>query len=153
MDKEANSKLKSYLSPLGAWAFALGTSIGWGSLVVTSNTYLAKGGIAGSVIGLLLGAMIMLIISFNYAYMIKCYPGSGGVYDYCKEAFGYDHGFLTAWFLVLTYLAMLWANATSLPLFARYFIGRYFSLERCTACLAMMYISVKHYFQLRLYFW
>ncbi|MBR0474214.1 MAG: amino acid permease [Erysipelotrichaceae bacterium] len=130
MDKEAKTKLRSYLSPLGAWAFAIGTSVGWGSLVVTSNTYLAKGGIAGSVIGLLLGAMIMLIISFNYAYMIKCYPGSGGVYDYCKEAFGYDHGFLTAWFLVLTYLAMLWANATSLPLFARYFIGPVFQFGK-----------------------
>ena len=37
--------------------------------------------------------------------------------------FGYDYGFLTGWFLTLTYLAVLWANATSIPLFTRYFLG------------------------------
>ncbi|MBQ7371962.1 MAG: hypothetical protein IJW67_08815 [Blautia sp.] len=34
----------AYLPPSVVWAFSVGTSIGWGSLVVTSNTYLAKAG-------------------------------------------------------------------------------------------------------------
>ena len=34
-------RLQPYLSPAAAWALAVGTSVGWGSLVVTSNTYLA----------------------------------------------------------------------------------------------------------------
>ena len=36
------------LSLLGAWAFAIGTSMGWGALVVTANTYLAQADPAGS---------------------------------------------------------------------------------------------------------
>ena len=125
---ETNQKqrLGQYISPAAAWAFAIGTSIGWGSLVVTANTYLAQAGILGSVLGILLGAAAMLIISRNYAYMMQGYPEAGGAYTYAKEVFGHDHGFLTAWFLALTYLAMLWANATSLPLFAKYFLGNIF---------------------------
>ena len=130
MSEQTEKKLSQNLSGTGAWAFALGTSIGWGSLVVTSNTYLAQAGPAGSVLGLVAGAVIMLIISRNYAYMLNCYPDAGGAYTFSREVFGYDHGFLTAWFLALTYLAMLWANATSLPLFARYFLGDMFRFGR-----------------------
>lgn len=118
--------LKPFLTPVGAWAFSLGTAIGWGSLVVTSNTYLLQAGPLGSVIGLAVGALIMLVVARNYHYLINCFPDSGGAYAYTREVFGYDHGFLTAWFLGLTYLAILWANATSVPIFARYFLGDMF---------------------------
>ena len=118
------------MSGTGAWAFSLGTSIGWGSLVVTCNTYLAQAGPAGSVLGILAGALIMLIITRSYAYLMNCYPEAGGAYAFCREAFGYDPAFLAAWFLGLTYFAVLWANATSLPLFARYFLGDVFKAGR-----------------------
>ena len=116
-------RLRPYLSQAGAWAFSLGTAVGWGSLVVTANTYLFQAGPLGSVLGLLLGAAVMLVIAGNYHYMMNCFPQAGGAYAYSREMFGYDHGFLTGWFLMLTYLAILWANATALPLFARYFLG------------------------------
>ncbi len=130
MDKKEEKTLKKDLSMVGAWAFALGTSVGWGSLVVTSNTYLKQAGPLGSVLGLIVGALIMLAVGRSFAYMIECYPNAGGPYGFCKEVFGHDHGFLAAWFLALTYLAMLWANATSLPLFARYFLGNVFSFGK-----------------------
>ena len=129
METDQN-RLRQDISPAAAWAYAIGTSIGWGSLVVTCNTYLAQAGILGSVIGMALGAAVMLIISRNYAYMMQCYPEAGGAYTFAKEQYGYDYGFLTAWFLSMTYLAVLWANATSLPLFARYFVGGYFPLRQ-----------------------
>ena len=122
--------LSANLSPLGAWAFSIGVSIGWGSLVVTSNTYLAEAGPLGSVVGMLLGALVMLLMSRNYAYMIGQCPEAGGTYAYARDVFGYDHGFLCAWFLALTYLAMFWANATALPLFSRYFLGAVFEFGR-----------------------
>ena len=121
-----NRSLKRTVSPAAAWAFSIGTSVGWGSLVVTNNTYLAQAGPAGSVLGMLIGAAVMLLISHNYAYMMNAFPEAGGAYAYSREVFGHDHGFLTAWFLALTYLAIFWANATALPLFARYFLGNLF---------------------------
>ena len=122
----ARSELTAFMSPLGAWALSLGTSIGWGSFVVTSNMYLSQAGPLGSALGMFVGAAIMLVIARNYHYMMNRYPDAGGVYSYAKHAFGHDHGFLVAWFLALTYIAILWANATSLPLFARYFLGDMF---------------------------
>ncbi len=115
--------LTPYLSPAAAWALALGTSIGWGSLVVTTNTYLAQAGPLGTICGLVIGAALMIVISRNFAYMAMQYPDAGGVYTYTKTVFGYDRAFLISWFLSLVYISMFWANATSLPLFARYFLG------------------------------
>ena len=126
MNPENEHKLKPYLPRLSVWALSLGTSIGWGSLVVTSNTYLMQAGPLGSTLGMIAGGLIMMLITVNYVYMMSCTPDAGGAYAYARDAFGYDHGFLTSWFLALTYLAVLWANATSLPLFARYFLGGIF---------------------------
>ena len=119
----SNNKLTPKIPAFSAWAFSLGTAVGWGSLVVTANSYLAQSGPLGTVLGLIIGAAIMIIISRNYSYLMQIYPDAGGAYTFSKEVFGYDHGFLTAWFLSLVYLAVLWANATSIPLFVRNFIG------------------------------
>ena len=53
--EKPNSGLRSGFTPLGMWAFSIGTSIGWGSFIVTCNTYLQKSGLLGTVFGLLLG--------------------------------------------------------------------------------------------------
>lgn len=124
--KNTENRLSPYIGRAGAWALSLGTAIGWGSLVVTSTAYLSQAGPAGSIIGLLAGAAVMLLIAKNYHYLINAFPDAGGAYAYAKETFGYDYSFLLSWFLFLTYAAILWANATSLPLFARYFIGDVF---------------------------
>ena len=130
MANSTSGKAVGHLPPLGAWAFALGTSVGWGSMVVTANNYLGQAGPWGSVLGLLVGAVIMVLVSRNYGYLMQIYPESGGAYTYSREVFGWDHGFLTSWFLSITYLAVLWANATSIPLFVRNFIGPVFQFGR-----------------------
>lgn len=126
----SKQKLDEHLSFKGALAFSVGTSVGWGSLVVTCNTYLAQAGPLGSILGLLCGAAVMFIISRSYTLLMRTFPESGGAYSFSRDIFGYDYGFLTAWFLSMTYLAILWANATSLPLFARIFMDGFFEKGR-----------------------
>ncbi len=124
MTEEKNQiGLQPHLSQASAWALSVGAAVGWGSLVVTSNTYLAQAGPAGSILGLLIGTVLMLIMCRNFFYMASQYPRAGGIYAYTREVFGYDRAFLVFWFLSLTYISMFWANATSLPLFSRFFIG------------------------------
>ena len=108
-----------YLSPLGAWALAFGCAVGWGAFVLPGTTFLPKAGPAGTLIGMFVGVVLMLIIAYNYHYLMNHHAGSGGAFAYTRAAFGYDHGFLCAWFLVLTYVAILWANATALVLIFR----------------------------------
>jgi len=126
LDNSSNiteQRLSPYLSPVAAWALSIGTAIGWGSLVVMNSSYLSQGGPLGSIIGLVICAVLMIVMCRNFHFMANRYPDAGGIYAYTKNIFGYDRAFLVAWFLSLTYLSIFWANATSLPLFARYFIG------------------------------
>ena len=120
------AKLQPYLSPLAVWALSVGSAIGWGSLVVTSRSYLSQAGPMGSILGLLIGFAMMLMVSSHYHFLANRYPGTGGLYNYVKQLFGYDFAFLIAWFMFLIYASIFWANATSIPLFARYFLQAVF---------------------------
>ena len=63
------------LSTLAAFTLSLGTAIGWGSFVITNSAYLQEAGPIGSMIGLLIGMLIMIVIAYNYHVMINKYPG------------------------------------------------------------------------------
>ena len=112
-----------YLSVFGAWALAFGCSVGWGSFVMPGTTFLPIAGPLGATIGIIAGSLTMFIPAMNFHYLMHRYQDGGGTYTYTKNCFGYDHGFLSAWFLILTYIAIIWANATALPLIARTLLG------------------------------
>ena len=118
--------LNPFISGKGAFALALGTLLGYGSLVSTSNYYLLQAGPVGTILGLCIGLIVMLIIAKNYDFLMTRYPDCGGAYSFSQKAYGYDHAFITGWFLVSTYLAVLWFNVTSIPLFANNFFGNIF---------------------------
>ena len=120
--------LRPYLSPLNAWALSFGCAVGWGSFVMPGSTFLPIAGPVGSLLGIAIGSVIILIIGFNYSYMIRKYPDAGGTFTYAKNILGYDHGFLSAWFLILVYIAIAWANATALPLVFRNLLGGVFQV-------------------------
>ena len=120
---ESVPKRSPYLTMLGAWALAFGCAVGWGSFVMPGNTFLPIAGPVGTAVGIALGGLAMLVLGMNYHYLMNLYPDEGGTYTFTKRCFGYDHGFLSAWFLLLTYIAIIWANATALPLIARTLLG------------------------------
>ena len=126
LNRRNSGKATPYLSIAGAWALAFGCSVGWGAFVMPGNTFLPLAGPVGSAVGLGLGAAVMLLIAANYHFLMNRFPDAGGTYTYTKKSFGYDHGFLSAWFLILTYVAIIWANATALPLIARTLLGETF---------------------------
>ncbi|WP_081748992.1 amino acid permease [Butyrivibrio sp. FCS014] len=116
-----------YLNPLQVWALSFGCAVGWGAFVMPGNKFLPLAGPLGTALGILLGAFIMLIVGVNYHYLINKYPeASGGTMTYTANIFGYDHGFLTSWFLLLVYIAIIWANASALGLISKYLLGNTF---------------------------
>ena len=123
MDIADTSKLKPYLSPLNVWALSFGCAVGWGAFVMPGTTFLPIAGPLGTALGMLIGGIIMLLIGYNYHFMMNRYPDAGGTYSYAKKVLGYDHGFLSSWFLILVYIAITWANATALPIIFRKFLG------------------------------
>ncbi len=126
MNEKSADTLQRYLSPLGAWALAFGCAVGWGAFAMPGNTFLPLAGPMGTVLGILIGGLLLMIIAANYHHLVGKYPDAGGAFTYTKKIFGYDHAFLCAWFLVLTYVAIIWANATALTLIGRNILGDVF---------------------------
>jgi len=111
-----NSTLKRQLTPMHAWAIAFGCIIGWGSFVNPGKKFLPNSGVAGTAIAMLLGAAVMIIIAFSYAYMVPKYPKAGGEFTFTKECFGKNVAFLCGWFLVAAYLTNVPMNSTAIGL-------------------------------------
>lgn len=121
-----NIILERKLSPINVLALAFGCIIGWGAFVMPGNTFLPKAGPLGTAIGMGIAAIIMIIIAFNYYYMINKFPIAGGGFTYAKKSFGEFHGFICAWFLSLSYATLIPMNATALALIGRNLFGDFF---------------------------
>ena len=120
MDDHITTKaLDRYLSPLDVWAMAFGVMVGWGAFVMPGTTFLPVAGPLGTVIAMAISTAIMLIIGVNVAFLMARNPRTGGLYSYAKEAFGRDHAFLCAWFLCLSYLTIVFLNASALFIVVR----------------------------------
>lgn len=118
-NRSSGEGLQRKLSPLNVWALALGSIIGWGAFVMPANTFLPNAGPLGTAIAMAAGALIMIVIAFNYSYMINRFPVAGGEFTFTNASFGPTCGFLCAWFLGLSYLAVVPLNATALALIGR----------------------------------
>ena len=75
---EKRVKLRKVMSPVDVWGLALGAIIGWGCFVLPGTTFLPKAGPAGTAVGMLIGALLIIVIAISYGYLIKNYPLSGG---------------------------------------------------------------------------
>ena len=115
-----------YLTVFGAWGLAFGCSVGQGAFVMPGGVFLPIAGPLGTALGIALGALVMIVLAWNYHCLMNRFPDAGGTYTYTKRCFGYDHGFLNAWFLILTYIAILWANASALSVVTRTLLGASF---------------------------
>ena len=93
-----------------------GCVVGWEAFVMPGTTFLHVTGPLGTALGMCIGALMMLLISYNYHYLKSKHLDAEGTMTYSVRAFGYDHGLLSAWFLILVYVAIMWANATAIVL-------------------------------------
>ena len=116
-----------HLSMLGAWALAFGCAVGSDAFVMPWSDFLPKAGPLGTVLGILVGGLIMTVVAWNFHYMINQGPGPGGAYAYASKAFGHDHGFLCGFLLGFAYLAIVWLDVTALVVVAHYTLGDAFS--------------------------
>ena len=115
--KQAGSqdvKLRRELKPIHVWAIAFGCIIGWGSFINPGKKFLPASGVSGTAIAMTLGALIMIIIAFSYAYMVPKYPKAGGEFTFTKACFGKRAAYLCGWFLVAAYLTNVPMNSTAL---------------------------------------
>lgn len=111
-----NGTLRRQLNPMHVWAIAFGCVIGWGSFINPGKKFLSNSGVAGTAIAMILGALVMIIIAFSYAYMVPKYPKAGGEFTFTKNCFGKRMAFICGWFLVVAYLTNVPMNSTAIGL-------------------------------------
>lgn len=114
--QENKQELKRRLSPMHVWALAFGCVVGWGSFINPGKKFLPNSGVAGTAIAMVLGAMVMIIIAFSYAYMVPKYPKAGGEFTFTKACFGKTTAYLCGWFLLAAYLTNVPMNSTAIGL-------------------------------------
>lgn len=70
-------KLEKSFKPSWVFAMALGAAIGWGAFILPFD-WMTASGMAGSLIGLFIGGLMITIIAFSYGYTIRALPVTGG---------------------------------------------------------------------------
>ena len=113
---ENKPTLQKQLNPLSVWAIAFGCIIGWGSFINPGKKFLPNSGVAGTAIAMILGALVMVIIAFSYAYMVPKHPKAGGEFTFTKACFGKIPAYICGWFLVAAYLTNVPMNSTAIGL-------------------------------------
>lgn len=108
---------------LSTFAYAFGCAVGWGAFMMPSNIFLPEAGPLGSVVGIVLSAVMIFVIGKCTSYMAKKYPTEAGIHVYISKSLGADHGFLSAWAILLAYLSIIWANSTALVILVRVIWG------------------------------
>ena len=115
-NNSAPAELQKKLNPMNVWAIAFGCIIGWGSFINPGKKFLPNSGVAGTAIAMLLGALVMVIIAYSYAYMVPKYPKAGGEFTFTKVCFGKRTAYFCGWFLVAAYLTNVPMNSTAIGL-------------------------------------
>lgn len=113
------AQLNRHLSPLHVWSLAFGCIIGWGAFMMPGTTFLPTAGTLGTTLAMVIGALVMVVISLSYSYMVSRHPKAGGEFVFARACFGRHHAFVCGWFLALAYLANVPMNCTALGLMTR----------------------------------
>lgn len=112
-------KLSRTLKPSWVFAIALGSSVGWGAFILPGD-WIKESGPFGAIIGLFIGALVMMIIASSYGVMIKKFPVSGGGFTYAFIAAGKSWAFICGWFLSLGYISIVALNASAFTLLLKF---------------------------------
>lgn len=116
---EKRVELSKTYKPQWVWAIALGSAIGWGCFILPTE-WMNIAGPIGTIIGLGIGAIIMMIIAVSYGILIEKHPVSGGEFAYTYLKFGRDHAFICGWFLTLAYICIVALNASAMALLGKF---------------------------------
>ena len=117
---EKQGTFKKAMRPVDVWGLALGAIIGWGCFVLPGSAFLPKAGPLGTALGMMIGALLIIVIALSYGYLIRKFPVSGGEFVYTKEAIGKRNAFVCGWGMILAYWSLIPLNATALALISRY---------------------------------
>ena len=119
MRNEDNGRFSKVLSSLDILVVAFGAMIGWG-WVVSSGRWVQNAGVIGTLIGFIIGGIMIYFVGMTYAELTPAMPHAGGEHVFSYKAFGPVGSFICTWALILSYIGVVCFEAVSLPTIVQY---------------------------------
>lgn len=114
MSEKRTSKFDKVLSPIDVLVTAFGAMIGWG-WVVSSGEWIQKSGVIGTIIGFVIGGIMIYFVGLVYAELTSALPKCGGEHVFSYRALGKTGSFICTWAIILSYIGVVCFEACSLP--------------------------------------
>ena len=118
MEKK-NKELNKVLNAGDVLVTAFGAMIGWG-WVVSSGGWIQNAGVIGTMLGFLIGGIMIYFVGLTYAELTTAIPENGGPKVFCQRAFGPVGSFICTWAIILSYVGVVCFEACSLPTIIQY---------------------------------
>ena len=113
------NRFKKVMSSTDILVVAFGAMIGWG-WVVSSGRWIQSAGTIGTVIGFVIGGLMIYFVGLTYAELTPAMPKVGGEHVFSHKAFGPTGSFICTWALILSYIGVVCFEAVSLPTIIQY---------------------------------
>lgn len=114
-----NTELNKVLNTGDVLVVAFGAMIGWG-WVVSSGQWITNGGILGTVIGFIIGGIMIYFVGLCYAELTTALPKCGGEHVFSYRAFGPIGSYICTWSVILSYIGVVCYEAVSFPTILQY---------------------------------
>ena len=116
---EKKTSFDKVLNTTDVLVVAFGAMIGWG-WVVSSGRWIQNAGVIGTVLGFIIGGIMIYFVGMTYAELTTAMPNVGGEHTFSLRAFGRTGSFICTWFLILSYVGVVCFEACSLPTIIQY---------------------------------
>lgn len=87
------------------WAFAFGSIVGWGWVMLTGG-WVASAGTGGAIIAILIAAGMCGLVGMAYAELTPALPLAGGSLVWAYRATGYKFSWFSGWAIAFAYVAV-----------------------------------------------
>ncbi|MBP5208268.1 MAG: APC family permease [Clostridia bacterium] len=119
---------------------AFGAMIGWG-WVVSSGRWIQDAGVIGTIIGFVIGGIMIYFVGLTYAELTPAMPKVGGEHLFSYKAFGPTGSFICTWALILSYIGVVCFEAVSLPTIVQYIFPSFSQVQLYTISGSDVYLT------------
>lgn len=109
-----NSEFNKVLNLWDILVLAFGAMIGW-AWVVSTGDWIMQGGVAGAMLGFVIGGITIFFVGLTYAELTTAMPQSGGEHVFSYRAFGKIGSFICTWAIIFGYTGVVCFEACALP--------------------------------------